>query len=154
MGETACKLYQHYGCKVLVWYLGLCAIAVVAFILIDSWLGLTKVFNKGELVAVVVGLIAWTAAMIVPVAAFYAITDWKEQHKVNTISIVALDLMKTFENLLNQYYLIQAYASTIGGDFLSTSKTDESKIKLVNDLRDAVEELSPKYMLPFKNKFN
>lgn len=92
----------HYGGKVLISYLGLCFVAVIACIVLYWWLDLSSPSDKGSIVAVVVGLLAWTAAMIVPIAAFYAIADWREQQRALSKATIAKKIIDLSHDLKNQ----------------------------------------------------
>ena len=89
MGDKDCELCQSYGCKVFGAYVLLCVVAVLIYIL--AVLGF-EINESGDKATLFVGLLAWTGAMIVPVAAFYAISDWREQQR-------AIQLAQHTENI-------------------------------------------------------
>ena len=71
----------HCGYKVLIWYVLLCLVALVIYAFLEARLNLNfrEDLDKGSIVTLIVGMVAWTVAMIVPIAAFYAMAEWREQ---------------------------------------------------------------------------
>ena len=96
MGEKDCELCQSYGCKVFGAYVLLCLVAIIAyFIMVPA---LTIDGKEPDKAVLIVGLLAWTAAMIVPVTAFYAIVDWRlQQQELNKSAIAKKFLDKYLE---------------------------------------------------------
>ena len=95
MRISNCELCQHYSCKVVrIYGLLLLAAVMMYFILVTVLAGGEYKPDKAILAT---GLLAWTAAMIVPVAAFYAIADGREQQKAMLFANHALKLIEKNE---------------------------------------------------------
>lgn len=94
-----------YGCKVLGSYILLCVLAVILYFLLNGlFQEPDKPYQHSE--TLVAGLITWTAAMIVPVAAGFALTDWKTQQRAIHTANDAREIRKLCSDTFNPLLLI------------------------------------------------
>ena len=120
---------EKYSFKVFTWYIFLIVLAVFGYIFLESWLKLTNVFDKSSQTTLVVGLIAWTVAMIVPIAAYYAITDWRKQQRELNYSEFAKSILMSYKTMHDRF----DHLSVLIHDFINDDKFSHiSKIKSVN----------------------
>ena len=147
--EWECKFCQHYMCRILWSYIALCVIAVGGYFVLVRWLGVADSSAKAT---IAIGLIAWTAAMIVPIAAGFAITDWREQQRLLNESTYAKEL----SNLLIR---LSTYLSKLSGELYGDAIVRlEQLVSLPNSFKITDEKLALKqielldeFILPLKN---
>ena len=97
------KFFQHYMWSILWSYIALCVIAVVGYFVFECWFELVKADDKPTKIAIIVGLITWTAAMIVPIAAGFAMKEWRIQEKAKMGAEFTKQVILLYSSTLSDY---------------------------------------------------
>ena len=140
MGEKDCELCQSYGCKVFGAYVLLCILAIIAYFIMEPMLIVDG--NKSDKIVLIVGLLAWTAAMIVAIIATFAISTWREQSKAASYSEFAKEVISRKSDIMIGTAKLQHMLIYDGAEWACRGELNlPQEYALVEEVKELVYEL-------------
>ncbi|MDC4860760.1 hypothetical protein NQ910_12340 [Acinetobacter baumannii] len=120
------KNKQNLAVTLTIIYLGLLALCIAFYALIQMY-----VQDKST----ATNLMIWSATLFAPIGAYFVLIQWKEQKKMEELSIIAKSLYKEFNSNFSRIH-------TINGIVWDLLEKDEFTINLVQEMtEEELEEL-------------